>query len=69
MQLAAGIVDEASYWVEPVEKIRERAAIGPTWWARTVSGCRCCGFGRHPARSIPVLREKVANMVEAVSSL
>jgi methionine synthase II (cobalamin-independent) len=28
-----------------------------------------CGFGRHPARSIPVLREKVANMVEAAGSI
>ncbi|MCL2584898.1 MAG: hypothetical protein FWE35_20845 [Streptosporangiales bacterium] len=26
MQLAAGIVDEASYWVEPVKKIKSRAA-------------------------------------------
>jgi methionine synthase II (cobalamin-independent) len=26
MTLAAGIVDEASYWIEPVKKIRERIA-------------------------------------------
>jgi 5-methyltetrahydropteroyltriglutamate--homocysteine methyltransferase len=70
MQLAAGIVDEASYWVEPVEKIRERARD----WADVVGEDRLwlslsCGFGRHPARSIPVLREKVANMVEAAGSV
>jgi 5-methyltetrahydropteroyltriglutamate--homocysteine methyltransferase len=70
MQLAAGIVDEASYWVEPTEKIRERARD----WADVVGEDRLwlslsCGFGRHPARSIPVLREKVENMVEAAGSI
>jgi methionine synthase II (cobalamin-independent) len=70
IELAAGIVDEASYWVEPVEKIRERARD----WADVVGEDRLwltlsCGFGRHPARSIPVLREKVQNMVAAAGSL
>ena len=70
MELAAGIVDEASYWVEPVDKIRERARD----WADVVGEERLwlapsCGFGRHPARSVPVLREKLENMVEAASSL
>ncbi len=70
MQLAAGIVDEANYWVEPVTKIRERAA----GWARVVGEerlwiCPSCGFGRHPARDRPVLRAKVENMVEAARTL
>ena len=68
--LAAGIVDEASYGIEPVRKIRERAAD----WARVVGEERLwispsCGFGRHPARDIPVLRAKLENMVEAARSL
>jgi 5-methyltetrahydropteroyltriglutamate--homocysteine methyltransferase len=66
MQLAAGIVDEGSYWIESVQKIRERIAD----WARVVGEERLwvspsCGFGRHPARNNPVLRAKVENMVEA----
>jgi 5-methyltetrahydropteroyltriglutamate--homocysteine methyltransferase len=70
MQLAAGIVDEANYWVEPVGKIRERAAD----WARVVGEerlwiCPSCGFGRHPARDRPVLQAKVENMVEAARTL
>jgi len=70
IELAAGIVDEASYWVEPVDKIRERAAD----WARVVGEERLwlalsCGFGRHPARSIPVLRQKIENMAEAAATL
>jgi methionine synthase II (cobalamin-independent) len=70
MELAAGIVDEGSYWVEPVKKIRERIAD----WARVVGEDRLwvspsCGFGRHPSRSIPVLRAKVENMVEAAHTL
>jgi methionine synthase II (cobalamin-independent) len=70
MQLAAGIVDEGSYWVESVKKIRERIAD----WARVVGEDRLwvspsCGFGRHPSRSIPVLRAKMENMVEAARTL
>lgn len=70
MVLAAGIVDEGSYWVEPVKKIRERIAD----WARVVGEERLwvspsCGFGRHPSRDIPVLRAKVENMVEAARAL
>ena len=70
MQLAAGIVDEANYWVEPVSKIRARAAD----WARVVGEERLwlspsCGFGRHPGRDQPVLEAKVANMVEAGATL
>jgi methionine synthase II (cobalamin-independent) len=70
IELAAGIVDEASYWVEPVRKIRERAAD----WARVVGEERLwispsCGFGRHPARSVPQLRAKVENMVAAAQTL
>jgi methionine synthase II (cobalamin-independent) len=70
MQLAAGIVDEGSYWIESVKKIRERIAD----WARVVGEERLwvspsCGFGRHPARDIPVLRAKVENMVEAARTL
>ena len=70
MALAAGIVDEANYWVEPVGKIRERAAD----WARVVGEERLwlspsCGFGRHPGRDMPVLEAKMANMVEAAATL
>ena len=70
MQLAAGIVDEGSYWIESVKKIRERIAD----WARVVGEERLwvspsCGFGRHPSRDIPVLRAKMENMVEAARTL
>jgi methionine synthase II (cobalamin-independent) len=70
MQLAAGIVDEGSYWIESVKKIRERIAD----WARVVGEERLwvspsCGFGRHPSRSIPVLRAKMENMVEAARTV
>jgi methionine synthase II (cobalamin-independent) len=70
MALAAGIVDEANYWVEPVGKIRDRAAD----WARVVGEERLwlspsCGFGRHPGRDMPVLEAKMANMVEAAATL
>jgi len=67
--LAAGIVDEASYGIETPKKIRDRAAD----WARVVGEERLwispsCGFGRHPARSRPVLRAKMENMMEAAAS-
>jgi methionine synthase II (cobalamin-independent) len=70
MQLAAGIVDEANYWIEPVGKIQSRAAD----WARVVGEERLwlspsCGFGRHPARDRPVLRAKIENMVAAAQGL
>ena len=70
MQLAAGIVDEGSYWIESVKKIRERIAD----WARVVGEERLwvspsCGFGRHPSRDNPVLRAKMENMVEAARTL
>jgi methionine synthase II (cobalamin-independent) len=70
IELAAGIVDEGCYAVEPVSKIRERAAD----WARVVGEERLwlapsCGFGRHPARDTPVLRAKIENMVEAAATL
>ncbi len=70
IELAAGIVDEGCYWVEPVSKIRERAAD----WARVVGEERLwlstsCGFGRHPVRDVPVLRAKIENMVEAAATL
>jgi methionine synthase II (cobalamin-independent) len=70
MTLSAGIVDEACYWVEPVKKIRERIAD----WARVVGEERLwvstsCGFNRHPSRSIPVLRQKIENMVAAARSV
>ncbi len=69
MELAAGIVDEASYGVESVKKIRDRAAD----WARVVGEERLwispsCGFGRHTARDNPVLRAKMENMMEAAAS-
>jgi 5-methyltetrahydropteroyltriglutamate--homocysteine methyltransferase len=69
IQLAAGIVDEASYGIETVKKVRDRAAD----WARVVGEERLwispsCGFGRHPARTRPVLREKLEHMVEAAQS-
>lgn len=69
MQLAAGIVDEASYGIETVKKVRDRAAD----WARVVGEERLwispsCGFGRHPARSRPVLKAKMEHMVEAAAS-
>jgi methionine synthase II (cobalamin-independent) len=70
MQLAAGIVDEGSYWTESVKKIRERIAD----WARVVGEERLwvspsCGFGRHPSRDVAVLRAKMENMVEAARTL
>ena len=70
MELAAGIVDEGSYWIESPKKIRERIAD----WARVVGEERLwvspsCGFGRHPSRSNPVLRAKMENMVEAARTL
>jgi 5-methyltetrahydropteroyltriglutamate--homocysteine methyltransferase len=70
MELAAGIVDEGSYWIETPKKIRERIAD----WARVVGEERLwvspsCGFGRHPSRNNPVLRAKVENMVEAARTL
>jgi 5-methyltetrahydropteroyltriglutamate--homocysteine methyltransferase len=70
IEIAAGIVDEGCYYVEPVSKIRERAAD----WARVIGEERLwlapsCGFGRHTPREIPVLREKLENMVEAASTL
>ena len=40
MQLAAGIVDEGSYWVEPIKKIRERIAD----WARVRRGRTALGI-------------------------
>lgn len=66
IEFAAGIVDEGSYWTEPVEKLRKRAAD----WARVVGEERIwlapsCGFGRHPARDVPVLGPKPENMMEA----
>ncbi|MBV9918134.1 MAG: hypothetical protein JO153_16660 [Solirubrobacterales bacterium] len=69
MQLAAGIVDEASYGIETVKKVRDRAAD----WARVVGEERLwispsCGFGRHPARTQPVLRAKMEHLVEAAAS-
>ena len=70
IEIAAGIVDEGSYAVEPVQKIRERAQD----WARVIGEERLwlspsCGFGRHTARDIPVLRQKIENMVEAAGSI
>jgi methionine synthase II (cobalamin-independent) len=70
MSLAAGIVDEGSYHVEPVKKLRER--IGG--WAALVGEERLwispsCGFGRHTARDIPILRAKMENMMEAARTL
>lgn len=69
IELAAGIVDEASYGIETVKKVRDRAAD----WARVVGEERLwispsCGFGRHPARSRPVLRAKLEHMIEAAAS-
>jgi methionine synthase II (cobalamin-independent) len=69
IELAAGIVDEASYGIETPTKIRDRAAD----WARVVGEERLwispsCGFGRHPARSRPVLQAKVENMMEAAAA-
>ncbi|MGA2014729.1 MAG: hypothetical protein ABSH51_29965 [Solirubrobacteraceae bacterium] len=69
IELAAGIVDEASYGIETVKKVRDRAAD----WARVVGEDRLwispsCGFGRHPARSRPVLQAKIEHMIEAADS-
>ena len=60
---------DASYGIETVEKIRGRAAD----WARVVGEERLwispsCGFGRHPARSRPVLPAKMEHMMEAAAS-
>lgn len=70
IEIAAGIVDEGCYYVESTQKIRERAAD----WARVIGEERLwlslsCGMGRHTQREVPVLREKLENMVEAAASL
>lgn len=70
MSLAAGIVDEGSYYPEPVKKLKERIA----GWARVVGEERLwvspsCGFGRHTAHDIPVLRAKMENIMEAARTL
>ncbi len=70
MQLAAGIVSEASYMVEPVAKLRARIED----WARVVGEERLwvsanCGFAGHPARDIPVLRAKLEHLVEAAAAV
>jgi methionine synthase II (cobalamin-independent) len=69
IDIAAGIVDEGCYGVEPVEKIRERAAD----WAKVVGEERLwlapsCGFGRHPPQDAPLLQAKIKNMVEAAAT-
>jgi len=69
IEFAAGIVDEASYGIETVKKIRDRAAD----WARVVGEERLwispsCGFGRHPARSRPVLEAKMENLAQAAQA-
>ncbi len=70
MELAAGIVSEASYHIEPMSKIRARAEglvriVGEDrlWLAPS------CGLGRHPARDAPVLRRKVENLVAAAAAI
>ena len=70
MELQAGIVDEASYGLQSVKKVRDRAAD----WARVVGEERlwiapCCGFGRHPLRNVPLLHQKMENLVEAAQTL
>ena len=70
IELAAGIVDEASYGIETVKKVHDRAAD----WARVVGEERLwispsCGFGRHPARNRPVLQAKMEHLVEAAQSV
>jgi methionine synthase II (cobalamin-independent) len=70
MQLAAGIVDEANYAIEPVKKIQDRAAD----WARVMGEERLwismsCGFGRHPASDRSRLLAKVENMVTAAAAM
>src|SRR5262249_22732815 len=47
MQLAAGIVDEGSYWIELVKKLRERIAD----WARVVGEERLW-YRRHAASAV-----------------
>jgi 5-methyltetrahydropteroyltriglutamate--homocysteine methyltransferase len=69
IDIAAGIIDEGCYGVEPVEKIRDR----PTAWAKVVGEERLwlapsCGFGRHPAQDAPLLEAKIKNMVEAAAT-
>jgi 5-methyltetrahydropteroyltriglutamate--homocysteine methyltransferase len=68
IEIAAGIVDEGCYYVEPVAKIRDRAAD----WAQVLGEERLwigpsCGFGRHTSREIPVLRQKLENLKEAAA--
>ena len=53
-----------------MKKLKESIA----GWARVVGEERLwvspsCGFGRHSARDIPVLRTKMENMVEAATTL
>jgi 5-methyltetrahydropteroyltriglutamate--homocysteine methyltransferase len=70
IELAAGILSESSYRVEPVAKLRSRAAD----FARVVGEERLwiapsCGFGRHPVENGPVLHQKMENLAEAASTL
>jgi 5-methyltetrahydropteroyltriglutamate--homocysteine methyltransferase len=70
IDLAAGILSESSYRVEPVAKLESRAAD----FARVVGEERLwlapsCGFGRHPVRNVPVLHQKMENLAEAALAL
>jgi methionine synthase II (cobalamin-independent) len=70
IELAAGILSESSYRVEPVAKLKSRAAD----FARVVGEERLwiapsCGFGRHPVQNGPVLYQKMQNLMEAASTL
>lgn len=70
IDLAAGILDEASYGIEPVEKLRSRAHD----WAQLVGEERVWlttsfGFGRHPARDHDRLRQKTENLKVTAQSL
>ena len=48
---------------------RARAGLGRVVGEDRLWLTLSCGFGRHPARGVPVLREKVENMVEAAATL
>jgi methionine synthase II (cobalamin-independent) len=69
IDLAAGILSESSYRVEPVARLKSRAAD----FARVVGEERLwlapsCGFGRHPVRNVPVLYQKMENLAEAAQT-
>ena len=67
MQLAAGIVDEASYGMRRSRRTRPRCRLGAGGGEERLWISPSCGFGRHPARSRRP-SAKMEHMAEAAAS-